>query len=193
MPRASPDGRYLMMGMAAIELVLLLLALSNGGEILDAIEKQTDCGQCGLRTLVHFAMAATGGSLFSLLAVTAYYTLGGLLFRLNTSGEHAYSGGSGSSYRLVFKVANIAIGAVGIAANGAAIALFGACIVFEDMVRHGQSPGSTTRPERVAMLYSIFALVLKLSEALLGHIWAIHLSSARDSAAMHVYPNRAQA
>jgi hypothetical protein len=206
----SPD-RYAMLLFALIELIVLIFALERGNAAVYNIEHNgtaiayvtmplgetvLDTKQ-RLVTQLHMGIAGAGFSLFALLAITAYYTVGGLLLWITrrmevVNADHtahrqmslAPTQGKNSTCYFLLKVLNIAVGALGLVAITLAAAFFGGAVWSVDYLTWAAQADRDAASDaaNTASVLSIISLVLKLLEALLGHWWAITLSNKRDHA-----------
>lgn len=201
--------RMVMWLFALVDLLSLILAIVYGALALNERNHATNPATCpsGVDTKAQFLMAVgwavglTSFALVSLLAVSAYYTLGRLLMWTGTQSDmvrHAQTmatkknahmevalaptRGDDGGCRILLKMINIAVGALGIVAITAAVILFGGGAFITDYLTWSSSSTQTKVSDYLdmAMGWASLGLVLKLLEALLGHLWAINLSNHRD-------------
>ena len=197
--------------LALIELVVLIIAIERG---VAASQSTQDHGLAApfaspsthgdvstskerLTSLIHTGIALAAFSLFALFAITAYYSLGGLLMWLSgqldvVDADHtahkqmklAPTTGVISSSGFLMKILNIAVGALGLVAVSVAAAAFSGAVMMADTLTWTSvaEKESLTMAAGSAGALSAVSLVLKLCEALLGHVWAINLSNKRDHA-----------
>lgn len=196
--------RILMIILAIIEFLTLIAMLSVGGSALayvgdhassapvasDAIDQEDR-----LRRLLNISITCGAFALFSLISVTTYYTTGALLLWLGSRADKvrkddsshqkmllAPTSGAEGYCRITLKLLNITVGLLGIITITVSVTLFGVAQWQADMViwadvgnakEIGDLLGATTG-------LAIMALLMKVAEAFLGHVWAIMLSNTRD-------------
>ena len=203
--RMSPD-RIVMIIFAVLEFLALLWGLIELGIVLGKIHKYAD----RVATHVTHADFATSGdtsravnpvvfevypnerlvtitvwnivlfvlSMLSLIGVTLYYTLGKELQKRHLIPKSFFVGGG---YRIWLKMINIAVGAIGIVVNGAAVSLCAVSVWYSNQVKWKNAAEAKLVQDQLvaATVVGLVAIVLKLAEALLGHYWAIDLSRGR--------------
>ena len=198
--------RIIMLVFALIELIALSVMLSEGGSAMKNIEDHaTSAPVAGdaadpeerLRRLVGNSIGCGVFALIALLAITTYYTTSGLLLwlgrrvdvvRADPSAHRqmrlAPTSGVRGMFRIALKLINITVGVLGIVAITISASLFGVAAWQVDEVTWGDVMHSkeTVDSLHTAMSMAVLALVMKILEAFLGHVWAINLSDARDYA-----------
>lgn len=198
--------RAVMWVFAIVELVVLIAALVQVAECIDRVnhktvksskaqlESDTDTKQ-RLHDLLVGSVGLLAYSLVALVAVSAYYTVGGMLKWLGHRADSvkanvgspmamamAPSRGDDGTVRILAKMLNIAVGAVGIVTVSWAAGLLQGAWYLPDYIQweHADDKDDTQNLIVMAFWWTIVALVMKLLEALLGHLWAINLSNHRD-------------
>lgn len=134
-----------------------------------------------LLVMTGWGIALVSIALVSLLAVSAYYTLGKMLQHRHLVPAHHMARGWSGGCGVALKLLNITIGALGIVTISAAVALTACAGWYSDHVpwKNAAERKSASDELMAATALSLVALVLKLAEALLGHYWAIDLTKHR--------------
>lgn len=195
-----------MLVLTYLELVVLVAMLSVGSSALKFIDDYASSvpvvagaidHEDRLRRLINGAIGCGAFALFALLVATAYHSTSALLLWLGrrTDGVHvkemshreltlAPTTGVKGCCRVTMKILNITVGLLGIVAITLSASLFGMAQWEVDVVTwenfgHAKEIAYLLG---VCMGLAILALLLKLTEALLGHVWAVLLSNTRDYA-----------
>lgn len=195
--------RPLMWIFAIVEVVVSIWALVRGGHASQLVSDHAPSGlscittdvKMRVGTLIGSGIACASFALISLLAVSAYYSLGGLLMWMGKRMDAMKIGnlssldmtlsptkGDESMLRIALKVLNVAVGALGIVTAALAACFFSSAawdIDYLYWTANDYQAGARLALHDAAGL-SITALIMKLLEALLGHLWAIALSNGRD-------------
>lgn len=195
-----------MIAFAVVELVALCVMLSTGGSAMKKIEDHATSlpvaadevdPEDRLRRLVGSSIGCGVFALVALFAVTAYYTTSGLLLwlgrrvdvvRADPSAHKqmrlAPTSGVRGVCRLALNLINITIGVLGIVSITISASLFGMAAWQVDEVTWGDPVHGKETADllHTAMSMAVLALVMKILEAFLGHVWAIMLSDTRDYA-----------
>lgn len=183
-PGMSPD-RWAMIVLAAVEFIAGVVSIvegvsglgisgehgTAGSSTLPGFTNQFDPLQ-DLRTKIGWGVALNCISLLSLMGITAYYTVGRKVQHYNHLRHFPLLG---SAFAL--KVAVIVLGAVGIVAATA-----GSTVLFCAGSYNNLVPYKTPKAREdvhaalsMAAAFQLVCLVLKLLEAVLGHVWALTL------------------
>lgn len=184
LPRMSPD-RWAMVAFAAVEFIAGVVSIveaasglgisgehgTAGSSTLPGFTNQFDPLQ-DLRTKIGWGVALNSVSLLSLMGITAYYTVGRKVQHYHHLRHFPLLGSA-----FVLKVAVIVLGAVGVVAATA-----GSTVLFCAGSYNNLVPYKTAKAREdvhgalsMAAAFQLVCLVLKLLEAVLGHVWALTL------------------
>ena len=204
------SDRIIMWIFAILDLAALVAAIILGAQTINQTHHASNLPSLttsGVDVKVRYEMAigwAIGLTCFSLgalLAVSAYYTVGRVLMWTGSRSDmvqHAHTmqttkqmhmevplattEGNDGRCRILGKMINIAIGALGLVTITAASVFFGAAAWLADCMVFTTTAEKTIAKDNLNMASSaaVLALVFKLLQALLGHLWAVLLSNHRD-------------
>ena len=177
--RCELSGLWFMIAFAVLEflagvvsIVEASVALSIAGK--HGISDSVTYSLVSLQTQITWGLVMSVISLLSLFGVTAYYTLGH-----KVQHYHKLTHSTVYGFAFVFKVVVIVVGAVGVVASTT-----GASVLFSAIAYNKLVPYSTlkAREDSSASLTSAAALqltclLLKLLEAVLGHVFALMLTN----------------
>ena len=161
-------------------------------------ENETDDTKSRLLSMFHLTYVSNAFSMFALLAVGLYYGIGKKLVTMtNSMDRQAFGRNSHRSAQkislattkshdsigsILCKLVVVTIGAIGIvAATVTPLVLRGAGMYIDHVVWVSQEKRTEALYAlNVAMVASLVVLICKLTEALIGHAWAVLLSNKRD-------------
>jgi len=196
--------RIIMLVFALVELIALIAMLSAGGSVLTCINDHASSMPVGagtidhedrLRRLINGSIGCGAFALLALLAVTTYYSTSALLLWLGRRADvvradgtsHremklAPTAGAEGCCRITLKLLNITVGLLGIIAITISSSLFGAARWQAEEVPWADAAHAKEAVDLIgaAMGLAILALLMKVAEAFLGHLWAVNLSNTRD-------------
>lgn len=191
LPGMTPD-RWAMMAFATVEFVAGVVSIIasatalgisgeygvSGASTLPGFTNKFDPLQ-DLRTKTGWGLALNCLSLLSLLGITAYYTVGRKVQHYHQLRHFPLIGNA-----FLLKVFVIVLGAVGIVVAAASSTLLFCAGSYNNLVPY-TTP--TAREDAHAALttaaaFQLTCLVLKLIEAVLGHVWALTLHNYHTQA-----------